>query len=64
MDYLPLNKALKTGQLEEFIAQAEAEGVADANAAEFDSRLGALIKAPPPKGRTSRSRARGGSRGS
>jgi len=30
---------LKTGKLEEFIAQAEAEGVSNADAADFDRRL-------------------------
>jgi hypothetical protein len=59
---LTLAEALASGDLESFIRQEEAEGrVADR--AEFERRLGALIKAPRPTGRTSRSRARGGSRG-
>jgi len=59
---ISLAAALASGELEGFIKQEEAEGrVADAG--EFERRLGALIKAPQPAGRTSRSRARGGSRG-
>jgi hypothetical protein len=60
---LTLNEAIRLNRLADFIAQAEANGVAAADEAEFDERLSALIKAPRPEGRTSRSRARGGSRG-
>lgn len=60
---LTLNDAIRHNRLPDFIAQAEADGVAAADAAEFEGRLDALIKAPRPAGRTSRSRARGGSRG-
>ena len=60
--FLNLAKALAAGRLEDFIRQEEAAGrVVDRD--DFDRRLGSLIKAPPPEGRTSRSRARGGLRG-
>jgi hypothetical protein len=59
---ITLAQALASGDLESFIRQEEAEGrVADRD--EFERRLGALVRAPQPKGRTSRSRARGDSRG-
>jgi hypothetical protein len=60
---LTLNEAIRLNRLADFIAQAEADGVAAADAAEFEEGLERLIKAPRPAGRTSRSRARGGSRG-
>lgn len=59
---ISLADALASGDLEPFIRQEEAEG-SIADGADFERRLGALIKAPQPAGRTSRSRARGGSRG-
>src|SRR5689334_20121599 len=56
---ITLAEALASGDLERFIRQEEAEGrVADR--ADFERRLGALIKAPQPQDRTSRSHARGG----
>jgi hypothetical protein len=62
MNRITLNDALERGELESFIKQEEAEGrLADREA--FDRRLERLIKAPRPAGRTSRSRARDGSRG-
>jgi hypothetical protein len=60
---LTLNEAIRLNRLADFIAQAEAAGVAAANEEEFDDRLAKLIRAPRPAGRTSRSRGRGGSRG-
>jgi hypothetical protein len=60
---LKLNQALAEGRLAEFVAQAEAEGVGPGDRAAFDASLERLIKAPQQEGRTSRSRARGGSRG-
>jgi hypothetical protein len=60
---LTLNDALKTNRLDDFIAQAEAEGVASALQCDFDSLLGRVVKAPQREGQTSRSRARDGSRG-
>lgn len=60
---LTLNEALRTNRIEDFIAQAEAEGVAAADAEAFDALLGAVVKAPQPAGQTSRSPVRGASRG-
>lgn len=60
---LTLNEALRTNRLEDFIAQAEAEGVAGADRAEFDDVLGCVVKAPQPADQTSRSRGSGGSPG-
>lgn len=59
---LTLNEALRTDRLEDFIAQAEAEGVEAADSEAFD-RLVRVVTAPLPEGRTSHSRARGSSRG-
>lgn len=59
---LSLQDALATGRLEEFISQAEAQGIGPAGRAEFD-RLVGRVTAPQPEDRTSRSRARGGSAG-
>lgn len=62
MNKLTLSEALASGDLESFIKQEEADGrIADRE--EFERRLAALTKAPPPADRTSHSRARGGSRG-
>lgn len=63
MDRLTLAEALKTGRLEDFIVQAEAEGVGPVVRADFDARSGRVVTAPQPEGQTSRLRARGGSRG-
>lgn len=60
---LTLNEALRTHRLDDFIAQAEAEGVAAADAEAFDRLFGKVVRVPLPEGQTSRSRARGGSRG-
>lgn len=59
---LTLSEALESGRLQEFIAQAEAEKIGPADRAQFDAMVG-RITAPQPEGQTSRSRARGGSRG-
>jgi hypothetical protein len=60
---LTLSKALKTGQLREFIAQEEARGVELANLQEFEDLADRLIKDRPPKDQTLRSHGRGGSSG-
>jgi hypothetical protein len=60
--YLTLQEALNSNRLDDFIAQAEAEGVEAANRAEFEELVG-RVTAPQPEGQTSRSRAGGGSRG-
>lgn len=59
---MTLAQALKEGRLNEFAAQAEAQGVGPADRAQFDAMVG-RVTAPQPEGQTSRSRARGGSRG-
>ena len=63
MTKLTLSEALKEGRLEAFVQQAESDGIGAVERAEFDARLERLIKAPPQEDRTSRSPARGGSRG-
>ena len=60
---LTLAEALRTNRIEDFIAQAEAEGIAAADEEAVERLLGRVVKAPPPAGRTSRSPARGASRG-
>ena len=50
---LTLAKALAEGRLEEFAAQAEADGVGPADRAQFDALV--KVTAPPPEGQTSRS---------
>lgn len=60
--YLTLQEALNSNRLEDFIAQAEAEGVEAADREMFDELVG-RVTAPRPEGQTSRSRAGGGSRG-
>lgn len=61
--YITLSEALTFGRLEAFIGQAEAAGIGSANHADFDAMVGAVVKAPQPSGRTSRSAASGGSPG-
>jgi len=62
MTHISLADALASNDLEAFIEQAEAEFVS-ADRAEFEARLGAVIKAPPPEDQTSRSPGRDGSPG-
>lgn len=59
---LTLQDALKFNRLDDFIAQAEAEGVAAADREMFEDMVG-RVTAPQPEGQTSRSPGRGGSRG-
>lgn len=59
---LTLNEALRSGRLEDFILQAEAEGVANASVVEFDAMVG-RVTAPQLEDQTSRSPARGSKRG-
>ena len=59
---LTLSEALENGQLQEFIAQAEAQGIGPADKAQFDALVG-RVTAPLPEGQTSRSPARGSKRG-
>jgi hypothetical protein len=59
---LTLTKALKSGQLREFIAQEEARGIGPAERQELDDAIKKLATTPPKsKGRTSRSSSGGGS---
>ena len=60
---LTLQEAIKFNRLDDFIAQSEAEGVSSASEAEFEKTIKRVVKAPPPQGRTSGYRARGGSNG-
>ena len=62
MGNLTLSEALKAGKLAEFAAQAEAEGIGPADCSQFDALVG-RVTAPPQEGQTSRSPARGSSRG-
>lgn len=59
---LSLGDALARGRLADFISQAENDGIGPADRSHFDALLGA-VTAPPREGQTSRSPARGGSRG-
>ena len=59
---LSLSEALASNRLDDFIAQAEAEGVGPADRDQFDAMVG-RVTAPQPEDQTSRSPARGGSRG-
>jgi hypothetical protein len=60
---LTLLEAVKTGRLQDFIAQEEARGVGSIDRAEFDRLLGKAVKAPQSKDQTSRSPSRDGSTG-
>jgi len=51
---LTLNKALSEGRLDEFVAQAEADGVGPADRTMFDSLIG-RVTAPQSEDQTSRS---------
>ena len=60
---LTLSVAIKSGQLQEFIAQEEARGVGSIDRAEFDRLLVKAVKAPQSKNQTSRSPLPDGSTG-
>lgn len=60
---LSLQKALKDGRLDEFVAQAETDGVGATTGAEFDDAVRRLVKSPRSKGRTSHSASPDGSLG-
>lgn len=59
---ISLNDALRSGRLNEFIAQEEARGVGPISEAEFDETASQVIKTPQSDGQTSRSPRRDGSR--
>jgi hypothetical protein len=60
---LTLAEALKTGRLQDFIAQEEARGVGPIDRADLDRALAKMVKAPQSKDQTSRSPLRDGSTG-
>ena len=60
---LTLAEAQKSGRLEEFIAQQEAAGIGPIEIGAFRTSAAALVKAPPPKGQTSRFSSDGNSTG-
>lgn len=62
MERLTLSEALASDRLNDFIEQAEAEGHSAADRSKFDAMV-KRFTAPLPSDRTSRSPARGGSRG-
>ena len=62
MNRLSLADALASDRLGDFVAQAEADGIGPANQAEFEALVG-RVTAPLPEGQTSRSPARGSTRG-
>lgn len=53
MERLTLNRALNEDRLEEFIVQAEDEGVGPIAVEEFDARIAGVVKGPPPEDQTS-----------
>ena len=62
MERLSLADALASGRLDDFAAQAEADGIGPADRAEFDAMMG-RITAPLPVDQTSRLPGPGSSRG-
>lgn len=59
---LTLSEALASGRLDDFVAQAEADGIGPADGVQFEAMVG-RVTAPQPEDQTSRSRGSGGSRG-
>lgn len=62
MQKLSLSQALSNGRLEDFIRQAEAEGIGPADRSQFEVMVG-RVTAPLPEDQTSRSPDPGSSRG-
>jgi hypothetical protein len=60
---LTLSEAVKSGRLQEFIAQEEARGVGPIDRADLDRALAKMVKAPQSKDQTSRSPLPDGSTG-
>ena len=60
---LTLSDAIKSGRLQDFIAEQESASIGPIDRAGFDRAVAKVIKAPPPKGRTSRSASGGNSSG-
>lgn len=62
MTRLTLAQALAEGRLQDFAAQAEAQGIGPADRSQFDALVG-RVTAPLQEDQTSRSPAPGASRG-
>ena len=62
MTRLTLAQAIAEDRLQDFAAQAEADGVGPADRCQFDAMVG-RITAPLPEGQTSRSPGHGSKRG-
>ena len=62
-EHLTLSSAIKAGRLREFVAQEESRGVGPIDRDDFFRVSAALIKAPQPENRTSRSASGDGSTG-
>jgi hypothetical protein len=60
---ISLAEAVKTGRLDEFIAQEEARGIGSIERAQLDRTLAAMLKAPRSEDQTSRSPLSDGSTG-
>jgi hypothetical protein len=60
---LTLKKAIESGRLDDFAAQAEAEGLGPVDPEELDSALRKVITSPAGSDPPSGSRVRGGSGG-
>ena len=60
---LTLSEAVKSGRLQDFIAQEETRGVGPIDREEFEAWTAALIKAPRSENQTSRSASGDGSSG-
>lgn len=63
MERLSLASALASGRLDDFVAQAEADGIGPAGLGQFDILVFEASKERPQEDRTSRSRGPGSSRG-
>lgn len=62
MERLSLAEALASERLEDFIAQAEADGIGPADRAQFEAMVG-RVTTPPQADQTFRSPVRGSKRG-
>ena len=60
---ISLSEALKTGRLQDFIAQQEAPGMEPVKRRQFDAAVKKFATAPKPQDQTSGSRAPDGSTG-
>jgi hypothetical protein len=60
---ISLAEAVRSGRLEDFIAQEEARGVGVADRETYDRALAAIIKAPRSEDQTSHSSSSDGSTG-